>query len=49
VAGTACALVVDPRFSEKDRLRFQIHAALPLVGVVAGYRGHLVIPREEPT
>lgn len=28
-------------------LHFQIHAALPLVGVVAGYRGHLVIPSED--
>jgi len=53
ILGIPCPRWLMPRLAaietgEEDRLHFQIHAALPLVGVVAGYRGHLVIPREEP-
>ena len=29
-----------------DRLQFHIEAAVPLIGVVASYRGYLLLPKE---
>jgi hypothetical protein len=51
VLGIPCPAFLMPRVVAEetgvgDRLQFNVQAALPLVGVVAGYRGHLVIPHE---
>lgn len=31
-----------------DRLHFLIEASVPLIGVVASYRGYLILPKEKP-
>jgi hypothetical protein len=36
--------VVAEETGDGERLQFNVQAALPLAGVVAGYRGHLEIP-----
>lgn len=54
VLGIPCPGFLMPRVVAEetgvgDRLQFNVQAALPLVGVVAGYRGHLVVPRQQHT
>ncbi len=39
--------VVAKEHGNEDRLHFEVSAALPLVGVVAAYKGHLVVGLEE--
>jgi hypothetical protein len=38
--------VVAEEYGHDDRLHFRVAASLPLVGVIASYRGHLVVPAE---
>ena len=50
--GVRCPVWLAPRIVAEesgsgDRLQFRIEAAVPFVGVVASYRGHLVVPKEE--
>jgi hypothetical protein len=35
--------VVAEETGAGDRLHFRVEASLPLIGIVAGYRGHLVV------
>ena len=49
VLGMACPAWLEPRIvaeerGEGDRLHFRIEAAVPWVGVVASYSGHLQLP-----
>lgn len=51
--GLRCPAWLAPRILAEetgsgDQLQFQIEAAIPWVGIVASYRGHLVLPTEEP-
>jgi hypothetical protein len=51
--GVPCPAWLMPRVVAEEtggdeRLHFKVQAALPLVGVVAAYRGHLEIPDEAP-
>ncbi len=39
--------VVAEETASSGRLHFRVHASLPLVGVVAGYQGHLELPGGE--
>jgi hypothetical protein len=38
--------IVAQESGDADRLHFHVAASLPLVGEVAAYRGHLVVPEE---
>ncbi len=38
--------VVAREHGDADRLEFRVQAVLPLIGVVAAYRGHLLVPAE---
>jgi hypothetical protein len=54
VLGIPCPAFLMPRVVAEetgvgDRLQFNVQAALPLVGVVAGYRGYLMVPPEGAT
>ena len=49
--GIPCPGWLAPRLAAEetgagDRLQFHIEAAVPLIGVVASYRGYLLLPKE---
>lgn len=39
--------VVAEESGEGDRLHFRVEASLPVIGTVAGYRGHLIVGSKE--
>jgi hypothetical protein len=53
VLGLPCPRLLMPRVTaheagEGDHLLFNVEAVLPIIGLVAGYRGHLVVPHGGP-
>jgi hypothetical protein len=39
--------VVAEERGDDDRLHFRVLAALPVVGIIAGYHGHLIVDQND--